>query len=52
MDGFGVDTSELKSAAITREFRGWIEDWEKPLIKKNDCVAEARLLEKYKGLKF
>ena len=35
-----------------REFRGWLEDWEKPLLKKKDVVAETRLLEKYKDLKF
>ena len=27
-----------------------MEDWELELIKKNDCVAEAKLLEKYKNL--
>ena len=29
-----------------------MEDWEKELLKDNDCVAEARLLEKYKNLAF
>ena len=47
-----MDTSELKKKAVAREFLGWIEDWEKPLIKKNDVVAETKLLEKYKDLKF
>ena len=29
-----------------------MEDWEKELLKKDDCVAEAKLLEKYKDLMF
>ena len=33
-------------------FRAYIEDWEKEDRFKNDCVAEARLLAKYKGLVF
>ena len=33
-------------------FRAWLEDWEEELLKQNDCVAEAMLLEKYKGLVF
>jgi len=33
-------------------FHTWLEDWEKEILKKNDCVAEARLLEKYKDLVF
>ena len=52
LENFGVDTSELKKKAVAREFLGWIEDWEKPLIKKNDVVAETKLLGKYKDLKF
>ena len=30
----------------------WIEDWEKEDILDKDCVAKARLLEKYKNLVF
>ena len=33
-------------------FRAWLEDWEEELLKKNDCVAEAMLLEKYNGMVF
>ena len=33
-------------------FRAWLEDWEKPLLKNNDPVAEARLKVKYQGLVF
>jgi hypothetical protein len=31
-------------------FRGWLEDWETGLLKKNDRLAEAKLLKKYEGL--
>ena len=47
-----MDTSELKKPAANRIFRAWIEDWETELLMKNDPVAEAQLLEKYKGLVF
>ena len=33
-------------------FRGWIEDWEKPLLTTNDSLAEATLLAKYKNMRF
>ena len=29
----------------------WLEDWEIPLLKNRDSLAEVKLLEKYKGLK-
>ena len=35
-----------------RIFRAWIEDWEYDCISNNDPVAEARLLEKYGGLRW
>ena len=35
-----------------RVFRAWLEDWEKPLLKNNDPVAETRLRVKYQGLVF
>ena len=47
-----MNVEDLKKPAATRVFRAWIEDWEKDLIMQNDCVAEARLLEKYKDLVF
>jgi hypothetical protein len=28
----------------------WVEDWETPLLKKNDPIAEAKLSDKYKGM--
>ena len=52
MKNYGVDVEELKAPKPKRIFRAWIEDWEQPLLKKNDIVAEIRLCEKYKGLKF
>ena len=42
----------LKKPIITRIFCAWLEDWEKELLQVNDCVAEARILEKYKDLMF
>ena len=52
LDKFGVELRTLKECATKRIFRAWIEDWEKEDIVDNDCVAEARLLEKYKNLVF
>jgi hypothetical protein len=31
-------------------FRGWLEDWGTGLLKKNDKLAEAKLLKKYECL--
>ena len=37
---FGVDIDALKMLAVPkRYFCCWIEDWEKPLLKKSDPVA-------------
>ena len=47
-----MNTSELKKPAAKHIFRAWVEDWEKKLLLQNDPVAEAQLLEKYKGLVF
>ena len=52
LEKFGVDMKQLKEPATTRIFRAWVEDWEEELLKDNDCVAEAHLLEKYKNLVF
>jgi hypothetical protein len=52
LENFGVNTAELKKPAATRIFRAWLEEWEEELLQQNDCVAEARLLEKYKNLVF
>ena len=40
------------NAKITRTFHAYVEMWEKDAIRKNDVVAERKLLEKYKGLQF
>ena len=42
----------LKEPATQRVFRAWVEEWEIEIMQKNDCVAEAQLLEKYKDLVF
>jgi hypothetical protein len=49
---FGVNTGKLKEQAVQRIFHAWVEDWEEDDRKKNDCVSEALLLKKYKGLVF
>ena len=52
LQNYGVDTDTLSAPVSSRVFRAWLEDWEEEILKKNDCVAEARLLEKYKDLVF
>ena len=52
LDKFGVDMIALKQVQIQRVFRAWVEEWEEMARKKNDCVTEAQLLAKYKGLVF
>ena len=50
LEKFGIDTGALKVRQVERVFRAWVEDWEEEARKKNDCVSEAQLLAKYKGL--
>ena len=52
LEKFGVDTSILKEPAVQHIFCVWVEDWEVEARKKNDCVSETLLLQKYKGLVF
>jgi len=52
LETFGVDVGTLKEPAVQRTFRAYVEGWEEEDRYKNDCVAEARLLAKYKGLVF
>ena len=52
LENFGVDTGALKVREVERVFRAWVEDLEEEARKKNDCVCEAQLLAKYKGLVF
>jgi hypothetical protein len=40
------------STSISVRGQAWVEDWEEEAQKKNDCVAAAQLLAKYKGLVF
>ncbi len=49
---FGIDTGALTVREVQQVFRAWVEDWEEEARKKNDCVYEAQLLAKYKGLVF
>jgi len=52
LERFDVDMGALKEPAVERIFPAWVQDWEEEARKKNDCVEEARLLTKYKGLVF
>jgi hypothetical protein len=52
LETFGVDMGVLKEPPVEHVFRAWVEDWEEEAQKKNDCVAKAQLLAKYKGLVF
>jgi hypothetical protein len=52
LEKFGVNTGKLKEPAVQRIFCVWVEDWEEDARKKNDCVSEALLFKKYKGLVF
>ena len=52
LEKFGVDIAAFKEPAVQRIFRAFVEDWEQEDRKKNDCVAEARLLVKYRCLVF
>ena len=52
LEKFGVNTDILKEPAVERIFHAWVEEWEEVARKKNDCVSEAQLLQKYKGLVF
>ena len=48
-----MNTDALKDTCdLNRVFRCWLEEWKIPLLKNSDCVAEARLLEKYKDMSF
>jgi hypothetical protein len=52
LEKFGVNTNILKEPAVERIFHSWVEEWEEDARKKHDCVSEALLLQKYKGLVF
>jgi hypothetical protein len=52
LEKFGVNTGILKEPAVQHIFHAWVEDWEEDARKKNECVSEVLLLQKYKGLVF
>ncbi len=52
LESFDVEMGPLREPAVERVFWAWVEDWEEEARKKNDCVAKAQLLAKYKGLVF
>jgi hypothetical protein len=52
LEKFGINTGALKAREVQRVFWEWVEDWEEEVRKKNNCVWEAQLLAKYKGLVF
>ncbi len=52
LEKFGVNTDILKEPAVERIFCSWVEEWEENTRKRNDCVSEALLFQKYKGLVF
>ena len=52
LETFGIDVATLREPAVQRVFRAFVEGWEEEDRWKNDCVAEARLLAKYKNLVF
>ena len=54
LEKFGVDKVQLMEdpGVPKQKFHCWIEDWETPLLTKNDAVAEVKLLEKYRDLLF
>jgi hypothetical protein len=49
---FGIDADEQLGRISVRCFKAWLEEWERDNIRKNHSVSEARLLEKYGGLRF
>ena len=53
LEKFGVDLSELREPMpVNRIFRAWVEDMEVANRYRNDCLAEATIMEKYKNLVF
>lgn len=49
----GVDCNELsKSLLLKQRFCSWVEEWEKPLLVKNDIASITKLLQKYKSMVF
>ncbi len=47
-----MDVEILKEPAITRQFIGWTEGWEKEKYKDSGTVAKAMFINKYKDTTF
>ena len=52
LENFGVDTAQLKKPTRHRIFLARIKDLEEGAIHNGFCVAEVRLLNKYKNMDF
>ena len=50
LEKWGIDLPVILGPK--RIFKGWLEDWEEAIVKKNDPVHEAKLLRKYGGLRW
>ncbi len=52
LEEWGFDVGVLKDTVITRNFIAWTKEWEKEKHKKNDAVARALFINKYKDLSY
>ncbi len=52
LENWGVDINKLKEIAISRNFVGWIEDWEKEKWKVDGPVNKVLFANKYKDMHF
>ena len=52
LEKFKIDIDMTAPRTPRRDFANYIEDWEITEIKKQTSTCEARLLEKYKGIRF
>jgi hypothetical protein len=50
LENWENDYGNVPPVVPKRIFRAWIEDWEWDLIHNKDCLAEAKLLQKYSCL--
>ena len=52
LDKFGMEYDEIVPSKEKREFKCWIEDWEKDLIHNKDHMSSVKLLTKYGGMSY
>jgi hypothetical protein len=52
LDKWGTSIELPVTLGPKRVFKGWLEDWEQEIVKKNDVLHEAKLLHKYGGLRW